>query len=178
MTLALADGVLDVRRLEGTTPLGAVTASGPLALNATAPSDLAYTIRGIPLAQFRDRIGDVTGTVDVDGRLQGPRATLRTEGTARFSGVEAGTLAQGIAGTTPFAVDAARLGPRAAARSTCIRCSSAGIVAGHAARHRRCPVGYAGDRATFDVNASSGDRRRPRRRHRRPGRGRSGGASR
>ena len=137
MTLALAEGVLAVRRLEGATPLGAVTASGALALNATAPSDLGYTVRGIPLAQFRDRIGDVTGTIDVDGRLQGPRATLRTEGTARFSGVEAGTLAQGIAGTTPFTVDlpdwdVAHLQPGRASRAE----RRHGVR--HGARHGRC----------------------------------------
>ena len=105
MSLLLADGVLGVRRLEAATPLGAVTASGPLALNATAPSDLAYTIRGIPLAQFREQIGEVMGTVDVDGRLLGPRATLRTEGTARFAGVGAEGIAQGIEGTSPFSVE-------------------------------------------------------------------------
>jgi autotransporter translocation and assembly factor TamB len=158
MTLALADGVLGVRRLEGTTPLGAVTASGPLALDAAASSDLTYTIRGIPLTQFRDRIGDVTGTVDVDGRLQGPRASLRTEGTARFAGVEAGTLAQGLAGTTPFTADLpdwdlARL------RLDVHPVLSAGTVGGMVLDTADAKVGYADDRATFEVNASTGDRR-------------------
>jgi len=158
MTLALAEGVLGVRRLEGTTPLGAVTASGPLALNATAPSDLAYTIRGIPLARFRERIGEVTGTVDVDGRLQGPRATLRTVGTARFGDVASGTLAQGIAGTTPFTVDLPDWDV-AHLRLDVHPVLSAGTVAGMPLDSGDAQVGYGGDRATFDVNASSGDRR-------------------
>ncbi len=158
MTLELADGVLGVRRLEAATPLGAVTASGPLALNATAPSDLAYTIRGIPLAQFRDQIGDVTGAVDADGRLQGPRATLRTEGTARFSGVQAGALVEGVEGATPFAIalpdwDLARL------RVEAHPVLSAGIVQGMVLDTADARVDYAGNRATFEVNASTGDRR-------------------
>ncbi len=158
MTLALAGGVLDVRRLEGTTPLGAVTASGPLALNATAPSDLVYTIRGIPFAQFRDRIGEVAGSVDVDGRLQGRRATLRTEGTARFSGVGSGTLAQGIAGTTPFTVDLPDWDV-AHLRLEVHPVLSAGTVAGMPLDTADARLGYLDERATFDVTASSGDRR-------------------
>jgi autotransporter translocation and assembly factor TamB len=158
MTLALADGVLTVRRLEGATPLGTVTASGPLALNTTAASDLAYTIRGVPLARFQAQIGDVTGTVDVEGRLQGPRVALRTEGTARFSEVDAGQLAQGLAGTAPFAVDlpdwdVARL------RLAVHPVLSAGTVADMAIDSADAEVRYADDRATFDVKASSGDRR-------------------
>jgi autotransporter translocation and assembly factor TamB len=158
MTLALADGVLGVRRLEAATPLGAVTASGPLALNATATSDLAYTIRGIALAHFRAQIGDVTGTVDVDGRLQGARAALRTEGTARFSEVEAGPTAQGLTGTAPFAVDLpdwdlGRL------RLEVHPVLSAGTVADMVVETADADIGYADKLATFDVNASSGDRR-------------------
>ena len=123
MTLALADGVLGVRRLEGATPLGAVTASGPLALNA----DGAVRPRPTRSAAFRWRssaaqIGEVTGTVDVDGRLQGPRATLRTEGTARFSGVEAGTTRAGPRRHGAVHGRSARLGPRHGSASTCIPC--------------------------------------------------------
>ncbi|MEO5822779.1 MAG: translocation/assembly module TamB domain-containing protein [Vicinamibacteraceae bacterium] len=158
MTLALADGVMDIRRLEGTTPLGAVTASGPLAFDATATSNLAYTIRGIPLAQFRDQIGDVTGTVDVDGRLTGPRATLRSAGTARFASIDAGTLAQGLAATSPFTVDLPDW-DLANLRLDVHPVLSAGTVAGMVLETGDVRVGYADKRATFDVNASSGDRR-------------------
>ena len=154
----LADGVLGVRRLEAATPLGAVTASGPLALNATAPSDLAYTIRGIPLAQFREQIGEVTGTVDVDGRLLGPRATLRTEGTARFAGVAAGGIAQGLEGTSPFSV-ALPDWDLAQVRLDVHPVLSAGAVGDMVLDTADARVGYGDDRATFDVNASSGDRR-------------------
>ena len=157
MSLLLADGVLGVHRLEAATPLGAVTASGPLALNATAPSDLAYTIRGIPLAQFREQIGEVTGTVDVDGRLFGPHATLRTEGTARFAGVAAGRRA-GLRGDVAVQRRPARLGPRAGAprRPSGADGRAVGDTVLDTADAR---IGYADDRATFDVNASSGDRR-------------------
>ena len=166
MSLLLADGVLGVRRLEAATPLGAVTASGPLALNATAPSDLAYTIRGIPLAQFREQIGEATGTVDVDGRLLGPRATLRTEGTARFTGVAAGGIAQGVEGTSPFSVELPGW-DLAQARLEVRPVLSAGAVGDMVLDTADARVGYADNRATFAVNASSGDRRAPGRRHRR-----------
>ena len=158
MSLLLADGVLGVRRLEAATPLGAVTASGPLALNATAPSDLAYTIRGIPLAQFREQIGEATGTVDVDGRLLGPRATLRTEGTARFTGVAAGGIAQGVEGTSPFSVELPDW-DLAQARLEVHPVLSAGAVGDMVLDTADARVGYADNRATFAVNASSGDRR-------------------
>ena len=158
MSLLLADGVLGVRRLEAATPLGAVTASGPLALNATAPSDLAYTIRGIPLAQFREQIGEATGTVDVDGRLLGPRATLRTEGTARFTGVAAGGIAQGVEGTSPFSVELPDW-DLAQVRVDVHPVLSAGAVGDMVLDTADARVGYADNRATFAVNASSGDRR-------------------
>ena len=158
MTLALADGVLGVKRLEGTTPLGAVTASGSLALNDTSSSDLAYTVRGVPLAQFRDRLGDVTGTIDVDGRLHGPRATLRSEGTARFAGVASGTMVQDLAGATPFTVDLpdwdlTRL------KLDVHPVLSAGTISGMKLDTAEVRVGHAGDRTTFEVNAATGDRR-------------------
>jgi autotransporter translocation and assembly factor TamB len=158
MSLLLADGVLGVRRLEAATPLGAVTASGPLALNATAPSDLAYTIRGIPLAQLREQIGDVTGTVDVDGKLLGPRATLRTEGTARFTGVAAGGIAQGLEGTSPFSVDLPGW-DLAQVRLDVHPVLSAGAIGDTVLDTADARIGYGSNRATFDVNASSGDRR-------------------
>ncbi len=158
MTLQLAGGVLGVQRLEAATPLGAVTASGPLALNETAPSDLAYTIRGIPLTQFREQIGEATGTVDVDGRLFGPQATLRTEGTARFAGVAAGGVAQGFEGTAPFSVDLPDWDV-AHLRLDVHPVLTAGAVGDTVLDTGDARIGYAGDRATFDVNASSGDRR-------------------
>jgi autotransporter translocation and assembly factor TamB len=158
MTLALADGVLGVQRLEAATPLGAVTASGPLALTAAAASDLAYTIRGIPLAEFRAQIGDVAGTVDVEGRLRGPRAALRTEGTARFAEVTAGEMAQGLAGTAPFTVDLPDWDP-SRIRLDVHPVLGAGMVRGIAVETAEAEIGYADDRASFDINASSGDRR-------------------
>jgi len=158
MSLQLAGGVLGVRRLEAATPLGAVTASGPLALNATAPSDLAYTITGIPLTAFRDQIGDVTGTVDIDGRLLGPQATLRTEGTARFTEVAAAGVTQGLEGTSPFSValpdwDVAHL------RLDVHPVLTAGAIGDTVLDTGDARIGYGDDRATFEINASSGDRR-------------------
>ncbi len=158
MTLALADGVLGVQRLEGTTPLGAVTASGRLALTSAAESDLTYTVRGIPLAQFQAQIGEVTGTVDLEGRLHGPRPALRTEGTARFTGVEAGQTAQGLAGSAPFTVDLPDW-DLAKIRLDVRPMLSAGTVGGIALDTAAAEIGYADDRASFDINASSGDRR-------------------
>jgi autotransporter translocation and assembly factor TamB len=159
MTLALDGGVLDVRRLDGTTPLGAVTASGPLALNDTGVSNLTYTVRGLPLGQLRDQVGEgVTGTVDVDGTLAGPRATLRAQGTARFAEVTIGTVAEGLAGTTPFTIDLPDWDP-ARARVEVHPTLTAGTVSGLALDTGDVRVAYADRKATFDLRASTGDRR-------------------
>ena len=158
MSLLLQDGVLGVRRLEAATPLGAVTASGPLALNATAPSELAYTVRGIPLTGFRDQIGEVTGTVDVDGRLLGPRATLRTEGTAQFAGVGAAGIVEGLEGTAPFKVDLPDW-DLAQARFDVHPVLTAAIVRDMVLDTADARLAYGDNRATFEVNASAGDRR-------------------
>jgi autotransporter translocation and assembly factor TamB len=159
MTLALADGVLGVRRLEAATPLGAVTASGPLALNDTAASDLAYTVRGIPLAQFRERIGETTGTVDVEGRLRGPRATLMTDGTARFNQVAVAPHVDGLEGTSPFTVQLPDWNLERATIDVHPVLAPGGRIAGMTIETADATIGYAGTQATFDVRASSGDRR-------------------
>jgi autotransporter translocation and assembly factor TamB len=158
MTLALAGGVLGISRLTAVTPAGDLTASGPLALNASGETDLAYAVKGLPLAQFTAQLGDVAGTVDVEGRLRGPRAALVTEGTARFTDVRIGTAADGLAGSTPFTVhlpewDVERA--RVEARPVL----SSGIIGGVELETGEAQVAYAGRRATFDVLASAGDRR-------------------
>ena len=119
MTLALAESVLGVRRLEAATPLGAVTASGPLALNATATSDLAYTIRGIPLAQFHQQIVRRHCPRRRRGGACSGRARARTK--APPSSVTSGRCAaQGCPATAPFAVDL-QTGTSDGSASPCIR---------------------------------------------------------
>lgn len=158
MTLALAGGVLGVEALTASTPAGSVTASGPFALNATGDSDLAYTVTGIPLAQFTAQLGDVAGTVDVEGRLRGPRGSLVTEGTARFADVRIGTSAEALTGASPFTIhlpdwDVDR------ARVEVTPVLSAGTVGGIELETGEAQIAYADRRADFDVRSSAGDRR-------------------
>ena len=158
MSLLLADGVLGVRRLEAATPLGAVTASGPLALNATAPSDLAYTIRGIPLAAVprADRRGDG------HGRRRRPAAGAARHVADRRHGAlcrrRGRRLAQGLEGTSPFSVELPGW-DIAQVRLDVHPVLAAGAVGDTVLDTADARVGYGDDRATFDVNASSGDRR-------------------
>jgi autotransporter translocation and assembly factor TamB len=155
-SIALADGVLTLRSLEGETPLGAVTAQGALAFGETGTSDLAYAVRGIPLEQFKEQIGEVTGTVDVEGRLHGPRATLATDGTARFADVQWGETIAGVEGSSTFAIQLPdwELG-RIEARPTL----TAGVAGDITLDAAEATLTYADRQATFDVRAESGDRR-------------------
>jgi translocation and assembly module TamB len=157
-SLALADGVLRIGQLTASTPTGEVTASGPLALVGDADSDLTYTVKGVPLARFAAQLGDVAGTVDVEGRLRGPRAALVTEGTARFADVRIATAAEGLTGAAPFTVhlpdwDVERV------RADVKAVLSAGTIGGLELETAEAEVGYADRRAAFDVRASAGDRR-------------------
>lgn len=155
-SLALADGVLTVRSLEGETPLGAVTANGSLAFGETGATDLTYTVRGIPLEQFTEQIGDVAGKVDVDGRLHGARAALATEGTAWFADVQSGETIAGVEGSSTFAVQLPdwELG-KIEAHPTL----AAGAVGGIELDAAEATLTYLDRQATFDVRAESGDRR-------------------
>jgi len=159
MTLALADGILGVTRLEGTTPLGTMTASGPLALNTTGATNLAYTITGLPLAGVRDLVGDdLTGRVDATGTLHGTRQTLTTDGTLTFDQVQYATTVTGASGTSPYTIalpdwDLDRVKVEAHP------VLSAGTVAGIELDTGDAQVTYADRHAHVDVRASSADRR-------------------
>ena len=155
-SLALAEGVLTVRSLEGQAPLGAVTAKGSLAVGAAGTTDLAYAVTGIPLAQFKEQIGDVTGTVDVEGRLHGPRATLATEGTARFADVRSGETIAGVAGSGTFAI---QLPDWELGKIEAHPILTAGAVGDILLDEAEGTLTYLDRQATFDVRAASGDRR-------------------
>ncbi|HEY8551765.1 MAG TPA: translocation/assembly module TamB domain-containing protein [Vicinamibacterales bacterium] len=104
--VSLADGLLEVRKLEGHSTIARLEATGSVALDRTGQSDLRYHVEVPDLGQAGTVAGvpQVGGSAVLDGRLTGNLAELRTAGDLKLADAAYGTTAQAGAATAAFDV--------------------------------------------------------------------------
>lgn len=110
--IALAGGVLDVRRLRGTGDRFTLTGDGTLALGSAGVSDFGYRLEA-PSIVDPARIADLplTGEVTTEGRITGPREAFRAAGSLTGTGVAYDEIVRADTVTADYTVDLPDLDP-------------------------------------------------------------------